>query len=465
MSTSNPWSVATARFGLGPDPSGAAPTGDARAWVESQIGVSATAGLDPDLPPGAENARRWRIERNIKVARKKQLAEAARLTQAGLTVPPVAPAAPGGPQPARWMRPGEELRSRLQRTVTQKETLPERLTLFWADYFTVSVSKSTVLPLAGPFEREALRPFIFAPFRVLLGHAVTHPAMLFYLDNDQSMGPQSPAGRQKKRGLNENLAREILELHTLGSTGGYTQKDVTSFAAVLSGWSVMNNPAAETCGQSQFLRARHEPGAKVLLGKTYPDVGAEQLALVLDDLARHPATAQHVATRMCRAFICETPPPQLVARMAETFRRTDGDLAAVVRVMVRADEAWTVPPRKLRSPTELLHVVTRLLGAAPEPPAVAEALVAMGQPYFNAPSPKGWPDEDNAWTTADGIKTRLDWARGVGARFQHRVDARRLMEGPLHGLLSDETRTTVLQAESQEQALALLIMSPELQRR
>lgn len=493
MTSTNPLTTACGRFGLGPDPSGDWSARDARARVEAQIGVSAETGLDPKLPTGQVNLRWWREDRDVARARRIQLAGASRanapgameatgMAPAGMAPNGMAPAgmAPGEPEapaasaemaapakaPAqRWVRAGEELRARLRRVLEHRDALPERLVLFWADYFTVAQEKAGLGALSGPFEREALRPNIVAPFRVLLTRAVTHPAMLVYLDNNISFGPNSRAAKGGERGLNENLAREILELHTLGSQGGYTQKDVTTFAAVLSGWVMMGNPASDAFGRTVFDARRHEPGPKVILGKTYPDLGEGQLALVLDDLARHPATARHVATRMCRSFISETPPPALVARMAETFRRTDGDLAEVVRVMVRSDEAWEAPARKVRSPVEFVYLVSRLLDVVPDRPPVERALAAMGQPYHRAPSPKGWPDEDNAWATADGIKTRLDWAQSVAAAFHPRADIRQLVDGPLDGMLSDETRTTVLQAESQEQALTLLIMSPELQRR
>lgn len=488
MNTPNPATIAVMRFGLGPCAAASMPTGNPRDWVESQIGGSALDGLDPALLPTPENVRNWALERQAKIALRKARVEEARRKQSGADAVGTAAASPatmthdtpsmaaphaaamgttagsGGAVP-RWTRPAQELDARLRRMLAREDALAERMTLFWADYFTVAGNQTPMQPLFCPFEREALRPHIFGPFRQMLIGAVTHPAMLVYLDNDSSVGPNSALGQLKKRGLNENLAREILELHTLGSDGGYTQADVTTFAAVLTGWVTNRRPDRPRIGETRFSIKQHEPGPKTLLGKTYPDLGEQQLMLVLNDLARHPSTARHVATRMCRTFIGETPPPALVARMADTFRRTDGDLAAVTRVLVRSDEAWALPARKLRPPLELIHVTARLLGAVPAPPVASGALLAMGQPYLGAPSPKGWPDEDNAWAIGDGIKTRLDWARAVAARFQGQTDVRQLMDGALGGHLSDETRTTVLQAESQEQALTLLIMSPELQRR
>jgi len=477
MNSPTPLWVAFSRFGLGPDPSGGWTPADARARVEAQVGVPATAGLDPSLPSTREGMRRWRDDRNAAVARKAKVVEEQRMAQmkAGETpsVPPPKLPPPdkdgkrsdGTPPAQQWLRPGQELKLRLERSLAQPEALPERLTLFWSDHFTVGVDKGQIIPLVGAYEREALRPNIYAPFRELLFKAVTHPAMLLYLDNDQSFGPDSPLGQKGKRGLNENLGREILELHTLGVDGGYTQDDVRALAAVLSGWVMVTAVDADSYGDTLFHPPRHEPGPKTILGKTYPEAGADQLRQVLNDLARHPATARHVATRMCRSFISEDPPPALVARMADSFRRTDGNLAEVTRVMVTSDEAWSLPPRKVRPPIELLYVVSRLIGRVPDRPPADRAANAMGQPYFGAPSPKGWPDEDNAWATADGIKTRLDWARSVAAMAHQKTDVRQLVNDPLAGVIGDETRTAVLQAETQEQALTLLIMSPDLQRR
>lgn len=486
MSAPTPSAVAFSRFGLGPDPTGGSPpAGDPRAQVEAQIGVSPSVGLDPHLQSVSESMKNWRAERNAAQERKRRAVAASRMADgtsgmdAGMepAMSPQAPAKKPVPQPAMtpvaggparaplWYRPSYELGSRVQRLLKVREGLPERLVLYWTDHFSVGVDKGSVMPLAGAFERVALRPNIYAPFRELLFQAVTHPAMLRYLDNDQSFGPNSPAGNGGKRGLNENLAREVLELHTLGVNGGYTQQDVQALAAVLSGWVIVSALDADNYGDTFFQEKRHEPGPKTILGKTYPDRGEGQLRLVLDDLARHPATARHVATRMCRSFVSEDPPPALVARMAETFQRTDGNLAEVTRTLVVSEESWTAPLVKLRPPIEFLYVVYRTLRVEPSKPTPDQATTAMGQPFFGAPSPKGWPDENNAWTTADGIKTRLDWARTMAARYQQDIDVRHLLDGPLAGVASDETRTAVLQAESQQQALALLIMSPELQRR
>jgi uncharacterized protein (DUF1800 family) len=341
----------------------------------------------------------------------------------------------------------------------------ERLAAFWTDHFTASTIPSAVRAMSEAYEREAIRPHLQGRFAEMAKAAVLHPAMLLYLDNIGSVGPNSRLGLRSKgrRGLNENLAREALELHTVGVDGGYGQEDVIAFAKVLTGWSVdlsANPPEGRRFG---FFPERHEPGPKTVLGKTYPQDGPDQAIAVLDDLARHPATARHVTRRMVRHFVGHGL-PGLEARMAEAFRRTDGDLGAVTRALVSDDEAWG-PPRKVRSPMELLFATSRLLGGLPPQPAPTRALRAMGQPFWAAPSPKGWPIEDEAWAAPDAIKTRLDWASELTARLPPGTDARALLDVAFGPAASPETRRTVERAADGRQALTLLLLSPEFQRR
>ncbi|GLK57695.1 uncharacterized protein (DUF1800 family) [Methylopila capsulata] len=341
----------------------------------------------------------------------------------------------------------------------------ERLALYWGNHFTVAAVKGKVAITVGPFQREVVRPNVVGSFHDMLVASTTHPSMIFYLDNERSIGPKSKVGQRGKRGINENLAREVLELHTLGADGGYTQADVTSFANVLSGWTVDLNPESDACGTTVFKEAWHEPGAKTVLGKRYADDGEGQLRAILKDLAEHPSTARHVSRRFARAFVADEASPALLAALERSFEDTGGDLKALARTLARHDEAWTAQPAKLRPPIEFVASVARLLGATPRPPVPYVALVAMGQPYLTAPSPKGWSDDDDAWATSDGIKTRLDWAQDLSARHADRLNMKQLVDTQLAGLLSDETRTAVLRGESQEQALTLLLLSPDFQRR
>src|ERR1700744_4124152 len=217
-----------------------------------------------------------------------------------------------------------------------------RVAVFWSNHFCISANKGGLARMgAGSFEREAIRPHVFGRFAEMLMAVEQHPAMLFFLDNQQSLGPDSRAGQNRKRGLNENLAREIMELHTLGVGGGYTQDDVTSLARIITGWTFAGRQGQlGTPGTFVFNANAHEPGAQLLLGKTYEDNGVAQGEAALADIARHPSTAKFIATKFARHFVADDPPPALVARLQEVFRKSDGDLKALATALVDSDEAW-----------------------------------------------------------------------------------------------------------------------------
>ncbi|MGL4727561.1 MAG: DUF1800 domain-containing protein, partial [Bosea sp. (in: a-proteobacteria)] len=250
----------------------------------------------------------------------------------------------------------EDAQARIHAAMEPLAGYSERLAQFWSNHFCVSVAKGQfVRGLAGAYEREAIRPHVFGRFADMLLAATSHPAMLFYLDNQQSLGPNSRAGPRRGRGLNENLAREIMELHTLGVAGGYTQADVTSLARIITGWSIVGREGRQgEPGGFIFNDNLHEPGAHVVLGKSYAQQGVEQGRAALNDLARHPATAQHIARKLARHFVADDPPAALVAKLAKVFRESDGDLRAVSLALIDAPEAWGEAQAKLRSPQEFL---------------------------------------------------------------------------------------------------------------
>jgi uncharacterized protein (DUF1800 family) len=343
----------------------------------------------------------------------------------------------------------------------------ERLAMFWANHFAVSAAKGgNVRILAGAFEREAIRPHVFGRFGDMLLAVETHPAMLFYLDNQQSIGPDSRAGQNRKRGLNENLAREILELHTLGVDGGYTQADVTSLARIITGWTVVGRQGRlGDPGTFTFFANAHEPGDRLLLGKTYADAGFEQGKEALADLARHPATALHIARKLARHFVADKPPDVLVDSLARTFRATDGDLAAVATALVDAKEAWAPELTKLRSPLEFSVALLRATNAKPAPQPVLGGLYVMGQTFWQPSGPNGFPDTADAWASPEGLKTRMDVANAAASKAGDYFDPSDFVEARLGPLASDETRQAVARAESRAQGLAIAFMSPEFQRR
>jgi uncharacterized protein (DUF1800 family) len=356
--------------------------------------------------------------------------------------------------------------ARFQATAAAEVGFVERLVQFWSNHFCVSAAKGgAVRATAGCFEREAIRPHVLGRFADMLRAVAGHPAMLVYLDNAQSFGPTSIAGQRRNRGLNENLAREILELHTLGVGAGYAQADVTSLARILTGWTFAGREGRiGEPGQFTFLPNGHEPGDHALLGKVYKAGGLQQGEAALADLARHPATAKHVARKFAAYFVADEPPAELVERLTRTFEKSGGDLKALALALLESDEAWNGERTKLRSPHEFLMATVRAVGRVPEDPGLLLGpLVVMGMPLWQPPGPNGWPDTVAAWATPKGMKSRLDISAAVAARLKDSLHPAELLEATLGEAASRETRQAVTRAESRQQALALLLMSPEFQ--
>jgi uncharacterized protein (DUF1800 family) len=361
-----------------------------------------------------------------------------------------------------------EALARMQRAIMADCGFAERLVVFWSNHFCISANKGGLARMwAGSFEREAIRPYVFGRFADMLKAVEQHPAMLFFLDNQQSLGPDSRAGINRNRGLNENLAREIMELHTLGVNGGYTQDDVTSLARIITGWTYAGRQGQlGTPGTFAFNANAHQPGAQRVMGKTYEPNGVAQGEAVLADIARHPATAKFIATKFARHFVADDPPPALVARLAEVFGKTDGDLKAVSTALVDSDEAWNAPLSKIRSPYEFLMATGRLLGRIPDDPGrYLGGLTTLGQPLWSPAGPNGFPDSNAAWAAPEGMKLRLDISAQVASRIADSIDPRDLLELVAADAASPDTRRTIERAETRQQALALLLMSPEFQRR
>jgi uncharacterized protein (DUF1800 family) len=379
---------------------------------------------------------------------------------------------PPAPVPVRNPGPGvpqqiylAEAKARIQAALGAEIGFLERLVWFWSNHFCVSADKGNVRQICGAYEREVIRANVLGRFSDMLLAAETHPAMLIYLDNARSIGPDSIAGLRQKRGLNENLAREILELHTLGVRTVYTQEDVTRFANVITGWTFVpfrQDPVRG--GEFEFNPRMHQPGAQTVIGRSYPDAGMQQGRDVLAALARHPATAKHVAAKLARHFVADEPPPALVERLAKRFLATQGDLKEVTKALVAAPEAWEAPRAKLKRPGE--WVIGMLRAAGITPPDIGPVMQAhnlLGEPLWRPSAPKGFADESAPWL--DGLAQRLDIANQFARRVGAEADPREVFEQALAPLASSETRQAVLRAESRPQALALMFMAPEFQRR
>lgn len=359
-----------------------------------------------------------------------------------------------------------ELTARIEHGIATESPFVERLVLFWSNHFCVSSGKGPVRGMAGGYEREVIRPHVLGNFGNMLRTSAQHPAMLVYLDNQLSFGPTSKAGINRGRGLNENLAREILELHTLGVDGGYTQADVTNLARILTGWTVGTVRAPETePGKFFYGPNRHEPGAWDVLGQRYENRGLRSGEAVLDALVRHPSTARHIAAKLARHFVGDEASAALVNRLALAFRDTGGDLAAVARALVEAQETWEPPQRKVVPPYDFTIALARGFGFQAKPLEMARLAAALGQPTWTPPSPKGWPDHDDAWMGPSAVRERLRIAEQVARQADRLADPRELAGELLGEALSEESRQAISRAESRAQGIELLVMSPEFLRR
>ncbi|SFI84108.1 DUF1800 family protein [Bradyrhizobium sp. Gha] len=446
---------------------------------QAREAAKAATPTEAPVPPAEQKADN-QLRRNLSLntvtneIAGQQMADA---KQAGATLKPdsmqpgvSAPAAAKPAQPLNVIQKTfrAEALARLQRAMLVDCGFTERLVVFWSNHFCISASKGELARMwAGAFEREAIRPHVLGRFADMLKAVEQHPAMLFFLDNQQSLGPDSRAGQNRKRGLNENLAREIMELHTLGVGGGYTQGDVTSLARIITGWTFAGRKGQLGApGAFVFNANAHQPGPQVLLGKTYEANGLAQGEAALADIARHPSTANFIATKFVRHFVADDPPPALVARLRDVFVKTDGDLKALATALVDSDEAWKAPLTKMRSPYDFLVASGRLLARVPEDPGFyLNSLNLLGQPLWTPAGPNGFPDTAAAWAAPEGIKLRLDIASQMGARLGPNIDPLDLLEFAAADAASAETRRTIERAESRQQALALLLMSPEIQRR
>lgn len=460
--------VAVNRFGLGPAPGEADAVGqDPRQWVKAQI--RRQTGTPEALAPFRSAADIFAGIHRARLDGAEALGQANRAAYRDDFSAEVLAC-------ARWQ-------------CVTKTPFEERMVRFWSNHFTVSRSKGMAGPTIPAFEREAIRPHVFGSFAAMLRAVSQHPTMLTYLDNASSVGEQSPAGRQRRRRtgaartLNENLAREILELHTLGVAGGgaayggwggYTQHDVVELAKAISGWSHgglrPKREAASLHGGFEFRADFHEPGSKTVLGRTYTEDGVNEGTRVLDDLARHPSTATFLASKLVRHLVADDPPAAAVRKIAGVFRDSDGDLARVSAALVDLDEAWSQPASKVKSHQELVISVLRSTGRAvrtPEPGArdLVHPLGEMGQAVFAAPSPAGWGDTASHWLAPEALMRRIEWIRRYASTLPATLHPDRLLEDTIGPVASDATRTWVRRAPSGDAAIAMVLASAEFQRR
>ena len=457
--------IAVTRFGLGARPGEIeAAKADPKGFLKAQIRAEGADQPEGRLAPSAENIAVFQGLRRERQEMKADGDAAEQLKQIQAQIRDISI---------------EEMAARGRLAAATPAAFRERWTLFWANHFTVSATKGQVAPIAGSFEREAIRPNVFGRFHDVLMASSRHPAMLLYLDQAASVGPNSPAGQRRKVGLNENLAREIMELHTVGVNGGYAQTDVTEFARALTGWSVSRGREGAAAGQSgggdpgepgsfMFRPFTHEPGVRRVLGRTYGADGEAQGQAILADLAAHPATARHIARKLAIHFVADDPPPALVARLETNFRSSGGRLDQLASALIDSPEAWTPEAAKFKSPYEFIVSTWRASGVAPDldkPQRFVGSMTALGQRPFSPNSPKGWPDDAAEWASPDGIIKRIAWAETAANAMPPAMDPSQAAHDALGARLSPEAATAIARAETRREGFAVLLMSPEFQRR
>jgi uncharacterized protein (DUF1800 family) len=467
--------TAVIRFGLGARPGElSSAAGDPRGWLRAQIRGAVPRAGETSLAPseqifaGVLAARDVQRQMKLMGAGRQEADEEAK---APLNVL----------RDAYLPHYRAQVLARARSAALTTRPFAERLVHFWANHFAISADKGAIFGLAGTLENEAIRPHVNGRFVELLTAVERHPAMIAFLDNQYSVGADSAAAQRAARravsgtpakrefGINENLAREILELHTLGVDGGYTQQDVTSFAQILTGWSIGGGKGRLAGGQPgrfYFRENLHEPGAKIFLRKRYPEAGQAQGEAVLADLARHPSTAQFIATKLVRHFVADEPPRAAVERVAAAFLKSDGDLPLVYSRLLESPEAWEASLLKFKTPEDLVFSTLRAFDVAPDKPEdVIRSFELLGQRQYTPGSPAGWPDTAKAWDGSDALMHRVLWASRMAERCERGVDPQAVAASCLGGYARTETLTALSRAASGQQALALLVMSPEFQRR
>ncbi|MBR9988587.1 MAG: DUF1800 domain-containing protein [Gemmatimonadetes bacterium] len=367
-----------------------------------------------------------------------------------------------------------EMEAALTRRLETDAPVLERLVSFWSNHLCVSsAGKVVVTALAGAYEREAIRPHVLGRFEDMVLASASHPAMLTYLDNAQSIGPRSRAAQQRRpgaqravRGLNENYARELLELHTLGVDGGYTQQDVQELARVLTGWTVAGLPGRARAGDDNlrfaFEPLLHEPGAKVVLGVRYAEAGIEEGRRAIRDLCRHPATGRFIGHKLVRHFIADEPPQAAVDAVARVFTDTEGDLRATVAALVERTEAWNGVERKFRTPQDWVVAVLRALDAGRAATLPAQ-LRQLRHPLWSPPAPNGFGDTTREWADPDSLLNRAELARTIARRMPPGFDPRTLLD-VVETTAADPLRSVLADARiSVDERISLAVAAPAFQ--
>lgn len=367
----------------------------------------------------------------------------------------------------------QAVEARLLRATTSSRQLEEVMVDFWYNHFNVDIAKSS--SLAGTYEKEAIRPHVLGKFRQLLGATAKHPAMLTYLDNWRNTAPNSVGARGAFKGLNENYARELLELHTMGVEGGYSQQDVIALARILTGWG-FTRPTSQQVGSRRvnsqiqgdfyFDTDRHDFSDKVFLGKTIKASGIVEGEQALDILASHPATARHISYKLAQYFVADQPPASLVDRLAKRFLETDGDLKAVLDTLFRSQEFLDPQYYDAKFKTPYQHVISVIRATDVKAKNVSNTLNQLGMPVYGCKTPNGYKNTEEAWLNPDSMLSRINFATTIGNQAssrQYRLEPQQV-ENRIGSIFSSKTKA-VIESKPPNQRIALMLGSPEFMRR
>jgi len=448
--------IASSRFGFGPGPQDD-PGGDPKAWLKAQL-----QGPDPGLASGAF-AGLPTGEQALEAHRADSAAQHA-LLRANALQPNKTAQGQFHPQAQELYR--ADATAQLNFATTTPFSFRERLVWFWTNHFAVSTRQNDAAVFAGPMIREAIRPYVTGNFTDMVLAVERHPAMLIYLDNAHSAGPGSSAGIHFKQGLNENLGRECMELHTVGLAAGYSQADVTSMANILTGWSVATADKGGDATGFFYHASMHEPGPQTVMGHQFD--GGEQAGIdALTFLSSYHTTYDLLARKLVIHFVADDPPPGAVKHLAGVLHETKGDLGAASAALVDLPQAW-VPAQKLKTPLDYVFSTLRAAPApaGPKPPDLIGQLNLLGQPVWAPPLPNGWPDQALDWAGSDAIMARIGLAYTYAARFNDAgVDPATLAGNALGPLLHPATQAAMANAGSPREAMTLFLTAPEFQRR
>jgi uncharacterized protein (DUF1800 family) len=465
------------RFGLGANIHQDGLGSDPRGWLKQQLNRTEPPQILADLPNSLSYLRQQQAYREQQAAAKRAQSapesDNSSLLKKELQQKVAKPnkKIAGGANFFREITQ-KEISMRMQHAITTENDFNERLSYFWSNHFAVSIDKRTASLYAAPMEREAIRPNLNTSFSEMLLAVTQHPAMLLYLDNVRSVGESSKFAYAKKKnpkratGLNENLAREILELHTVGVKGGYSQTDVTEFARALTGWSIPGGQRLAGASTAfQFNAASHEPGNRRVLGKDYRANGIEQGRMILRDIAVQPATAHHLALKLARHFVSDTPPAAMVERMTAAYLKHQSQLEPMYHAMIDSDEAWSPQARKFKTPLDFVISAFRSSGISLQghERQVYSFLERMGHLPFMSRSPEGYADTMADWSGPDALFKRLQAASSLAEWAPRNISAFDVAKRSLGNALDKETTTAIQRAESSHQALSIVVACPAFQ--